>query len=242
LLLAKRFQRLSDGKENRKLARRPNSTPARKNGGWQGQRPAAAITNRPTTDQIIETGGQRRVVKRVKTVCQAANAAGRVPIHLVLALDAYVEMQAISMGTATRDGDHSTAGLISVAYTGMPVQAHICGSRSYSDRQMDAAAEVAWIRTRIPKEQLPLHDLVVAQELAAFGGEKKTLTTTQIGEQRGYHHKQASAAGSTALYDLLALIAHLRCEYHLLRKKSPIPNKRNGSAFSNRIGEGNKHK
>ncbi len=203
------------------MTRRPNSTPSRKKGGWRDQRPVAAkaIANRSTTDEIIETGGQRRVVKRVRTVCQAANAAGRLPIHLVLELDAYVETEAISLGVATRDGDSSTSRLISGTYDGMPVQAHSYGSRSYSDRQMDAAAEVAWIRTRIPKEQLPLHDLVVAQELAAFGGEKKTLTTTQIGEHRGYHHKQASAAGSTAIYDLLALIAHLRCEYHLLPKK-----------------------
>ena len=188
--------------------------------GCRGKRPHRNLTStfRKTTDEIIDTEGHRRLVERKKTICGSLYKAGRLPPHLLSALDDFVGAVADAMGVATRDFDHSTARLIS-SYDGISVQAHAFGSRTLSDRQINANTQVRWILERIPPEMQNLLAMIVEEEVGLLA--EKPLTLAQLGEQRGYNHKQASASGSTQVFDVLSVLAQLRRDFLRAHPKNP---------------------
>lgn len=187
-------------------------------GSWQSQRPVVA--KRRTVHEVIETGGRRRVVERRSTTCSRLYRNKRLTPDLMVVLDAIVRSEAEARGVATRDGDDSTAKLISGVYNGMPTQAHTYGSRTLSKRQLDAGKETAWIKKFVPEEQRDLCEMIISEELGVLEGKPPTLA--QFGGQWGYGQKQqASASGGTQIQALLCWLKHFRREYLRMHRNNP---------------------
>ena len=107
----------------------------------------------------------------------------------------------------------------------MPQSTYWSGYRVPSDRQLKAQREADWITARIPPELREIFDAIVADELGTLTCEP--LTLQQIGERRGYLHKQAPASAGTQVYDLLAVIGQLRRDFlNEQRRGNTTPNSR----------------
>lgn len=154
--------------------------------------------------ETIVTDGRTHTVKRVQTTASKLMNSGKLPRDLYNQLRAFSELVAQALGVAVHDGEDSTSRLIS-QYEG--ISGGSFGSRTPRDSVIDARTELREIGQLIPPQLQEVFVMIVGEEVGSLMSKPKTLD--QIGEARGYHHKQASASGGTQVHDVVALVCHL---------------------------------
>lgn len=174
--------------------------------------------------EVLHTDGRSRTVKRVNTTASKMMTSGKLPRDLYNQLTAFARVVARALGAAVDDGDDSTSRL-TAQYDGMPGGAH--GSKTPSDSILDARTALREIGRLIPPELQAVFVQIVGEEVGSFMGKPKTLD--QLGDARGYHHKQASASGGTQVYDVIALIAHLAKLRGVLSRENIIALRQNAA-------------
>jgi hypothetical protein len=182
--------------------------------------------------EVIHEGGRSRTVHKVKTTAQKLMESGKLSKDLKNQLDAFSMVVARALGAAVDDGEDSTSRL-TAQYEGMSGGAF--GSKTLSDKVIDARTELREIGRLIPPEMQEVFVQVVGEEVGSLIGKPKTLD--QLGEMRGYLHKQASASGGTQVYDVVALIAHLAKMRGTLGKAQIEGVRRNVSMFPKLVVE-----
>ncbi|WP_088347756.1 MULTISPECIES: hypothetical protein [Rhodomicrobium] len=152
-------------------------------------------------DVVIETAGSRHTGRRVDTTCSKMVAAGTLPKYLMVALDGFTLLVADSFGVATLDGDDATSNLTGGYEPGIGRLPR--GPRTVSDRQLRGLGVLKAMQQRVPAELQAVFRQIVTEEVGAMANPK---SLAELGEEIGRKHKQASAAGGTLVYCVLALI------------------------------------
>jgi len=188
-----------------------------------------AEARRPISEELVQTDGQWRLVKRRPTTCGRLFRSGQVSAVLMTAFDGLVESTARARGIAVDDKDHASAKFISHCYDGMPASNGTALSESLFGQPtwpstnpyaLDAGEEVRWVAKRIPPEMRDLFCMCIEEEL---GAQSAYLTLTELGQRRGYQStKQASASGGTQVFDMLAVVAQLRREFLASKRKGEV--------------------
>lgn len=155
--------------------------------------------------EVMTTNGRSHTASRILTTAQKMVNSGKLPKEMKNALDAFAFVAARAAGVAVDDSDDSTSRL-TAQYDGGPGGGSF-GSKTPSDKILDARTELREIGKLIPPELRETFVQIVGEEVGSLLDEPMSLE--QIGQRRGYLHKQASASGGTQVYDVIALIAHL---------------------------------
>jgi hypothetical protein len=151
---------------------------------------------------VMETEGKRRTVRKVKTTCDKMLAEGKLPKHLKTAVDLFAQLCAASTGAAVIDAQDSTNRMTS-SYDVMGGGSF--GSKTFSDHQLTGMTAVREMKRRVPTELMPIFMMIMAEEVG-LAETRKSLS--QIGEDLGYKHKQASSAAAMAVFSVAAIIGH----------------------------------
>jgi hypothetical protein len=179
--------------------------------------------SRGTHDEVLEIDGHRRLVRRRATACSDLYRRGKIAPRLMTAFDEVVKAGAQALGAATEDHHRSTSKLIS-GYDGMALTGstalieRIGGQPSWfspHDSQLEATRLLKHVLDRLPPEMRDVFEACLREEIGAQT--EKALTLTELGQQRGYLHKQASAAGGVVVADMVAIVAHAWREYSAMR-------------------------
>jgi hypothetical protein len=154
--------------------------------------------------ETIVTEGRTHTVKKVQTTASKLVNSGKLSKDLYNQLTGFAQLVAQALGVAVHDGEDSTARQISqYADAG----GGSFGSRTLKDSIIDARTELREIGQLIPPQLQEVFVQIVGEEVGSLMS--KPMTLDQIGEMRGYHHKQASASGGTQVFDVVALVCHL---------------------------------
>lgn len=131
---------------------------------------------RLTSEELVQTDGQWRLVQRTATTCGRLFRNGQLPAALMTAFDGLVECAARARGIAVDDKDHASAKLVSHCYDGMPASNGTALSESIfgqptwhstNPHALDAGEEVRWITKRVPPEMLDLFCMCLEEEIGA---------------------------------------------------------------------------
>lgn len=155
-----------------------------------------------TSLTLIEDEGEKRPARKLVTLCDKMVRAGQLPGHLKVAVSAFALLVASGTGAATEEGADSTNRLTAGYAPATSLSGF--GSKTPSDRQLAGLTAMREMRARVPDDMMNVFLLVVMQETGQGEGKK---TLSQLGEELGYHHKQAASAGAMAIFAVASLIS-----------------------------------
>lgn len=187
-----------------RMERRENSKVAEATRMALARREQAKDIRGRVRDEILHEGGRTRMVKRVSTTADKLVSNGKINRGHKSTLETFAMLIAEALGCATLDGDDATSRLTS-QYE--PAGGSGYGPRSVSDRRLTALNALRKVRANIPPELVRTFIEVAAEEVGALIGKPRTLES--IGHERGYLHKQASAAGGVEVSITIELVCHL---------------------------------
>ena len=163
--------------------------------------------------EVMTANGRSHTVQKIKTTAQRLMEDGHLPRDLKYALDEFAMVVARATGAAVDEGDDSTNRMTASYGDGGGGE---FGSKTPSDKVLDARRILREIGTLIPPELRDLFIQLVAEEVGSLVG--APLTLEQIGERRGFDGIEAHSAGAAQVYDVIAMLAHFAKTHGVIGK------------------------